>query len=131
MFGSIKTWITVALLAVMAGGAWFAWNYYKTTQAEIKILTANNAQLELVVETNNKTLEELQKQFEEQRIRVEELNTALAESEEHLKTLEALLARHNLQNLAFNKPGLIEKRINDATNEIFRAIECDTGNCVR
>ena len=131
MFSSIKLWITIGVIGALGLSGFLAWNYYKSTQLELKTLAMKNAQLEITVETTKKALDDLEKFNKQQLVYVNELNTALTKSEEPLRDLQKIFAKHSLVMLAKDKPGLIEKRINDATNEVFRAIECDTGDCLR
>lgn len=55
-----------------------------------------------------------------------ELQKKLQESEVYKDNLISKLQKHDLAALSLKKPGLIEKRINDATKKVFDEIEADT-----
>lgn len=104
----------------------FYW-YFNWSQEKMAILQANNAKLELAVDEQKKTIEAMaafqKKQAEDFRTLQEDLN----KTTEYKSSLEEKLAKHDLEMLARKKPGLIEKRINDATDQIFKQIEAETG----
>ena len=56
----------------------------------------------------------------------DELQVKLKASEAYGDELGKKLRKHNLTLLTLKKPGLIEKRVNDATQKIFETIESDT-----
>ena len=47
---------------------------------------------------------------------------------EEISELIEKLQKHDLTRLSLKKPGLIEKRINDGTKELFESFESLTGN---
>lgn len=47
---------------------------------------------------------------------------------ENLRRLNDTLARHDLNNLSLKKPGLIQTRINRATNNSLLMLECASGS---
>jgi hypothetical protein len=49
------------------------------------------------------------------------------EAEAYQDELASKLRRHDLTALTLQKPGLIEKRVNNATAKIFDQLEIDTG----
>ena len=51
------------------------------------------------------------------------LQQSLQKAEGYNTELQRKLNDHNLTKLSSKKPGLIEKRINDATSKIFRELE--------
>jgi hypothetical protein len=55
-----------------------------------------------------------------------QLQTKLQESEAYGDKLQAIFQKHNLTMLSLKKPGLIEKRMNDATKKLFADITADT-----
>jgi len=124
MFGiisGIKSYlIGGALIVAVAGGAWF---YYQNSQNTIKRLEAEKA---IAVEAND-TLRETVSQMEERRERQQQIELELRESLEDAtlaqNELRRILMDHDLTNLSLEKPGLIEKRINDATKDVFDNIE--------
>ena len=53
----------------------------------------------------------------------DQLNNKLKKAEEYKDELTKKLNEHNLTKLSTAKPGLIEKRVNDATTKIFKELE--------
>jgi chromosome segregation ATPase len=125
----------IILLFVIVLGGGFAYH-----QVTVSNLEAAKAQLE----ANNRTLKENQVQMEKA---VETAQASLAAAEANAKKSEAamsaLTARnnelqrekdnamkifkdHNLTRLARAKPGMIEKRMNAKTEQVFRDLENDT-----
>lgn len=127
LFGSsiTKYLIGGTLVALLAGGAYF---YYKDSQARIADLTASNAVLTVANDGLTKSLEVAQQSAAEQQRLSNDLQIQLSDEEARLNTLRSLLLRHDLTNLALNKPGLIERRINDATSKVFSDIMSDTSS---
>ena len=111
---------TLILLGGVVGGAWY---YYTDTQERITELSQTNAKLRVAVDGLMKTVE----RQEEEKVRLEEANHELVmdlrESEEYRDGLLNVLRSHNLTRLSAAKPGLIEKRINDGTKEVFDNFE--------
>jgi len=129
----LKLILLFSLLAVLGGG-------YAYHQVTVSNLEAKNAQLE----ANNRTLKENQVQLE---LAVNTAQASLKAAEENAKKQgEAMnkltlanneLAKeksnymkvfkdHNLTRLARAKPGMIETRINNGTEKVFRMLEDDT-----
>jgi hypothetical protein len=77
---------------------------------------------------------------QEQRAAIESIQNNLAVTTESLKGLQIqnqqyeaemseyldIFRRHNIAKLASAKPGLMETRVNNATKEVFDAIEADS-----
>ena len=123
MFGIERLLIMGALLAALAGGAWF---YVTTTNAEIETLTANNAILKSVSEQNQETVRQLRQDIAEEQAALTALNERLRKSEENREQLLKIFRKHDLTRLAASKPGMIEKRINDGTAKAFDDLESVT-----
>lgn len=116
--------ILMFLLSGMVGGAWF---YYTDTQERLATLRDNNAKLQMVAETNQATIENLQADYKLAQENMEKLAERAREAEVYQDELAAKLRRHDLTRLTLQKPGLIEKRVNNATDKIFSELEIDSG----
>lgn len=116
--------ILLLLLGSMGGGAWY---YYTDTQERMAVLRDNNAKLALVAETNQKTINDLQEDYAIAQENMEKLAKRAQEAEVYQDELAAKLRRHDLTMLTMQKPGLIEKRVNNATAKIFSELEIDSG----
>ena len=111
--------ILIGIIVIMGLGGYFLYNKnielqrlntaYEVRDAEQK---ATILAIQTQMETNQKALQGLQ--IENQRYE--------AEMSEYLD----IFRRHNLAKLASAKPGMIEKRVNDKTKEVFDAIEADS-----
>lgn len=117
--------ILLLLLGSMGGGAWY---YYTDTQERLATLRDNNAKLQMVAETNQATIENLQADYKLAQENMEKLAERAREAEVYQDELAAKLRRHDLTRLTLQKPGLIEKRVNNATDKIFTQLEADSGN---
>jgi len=93
---------------------------------ENETLKENNAQLEVGIATQEKTIESLQNDFALQGQSLQELTAKNNEIELEMNRYLDIFKRHNLTKLAAAKPGLIEKRVNKATKEVFDGIENDS-----
>jgi predicted transcriptional regulator len=116
--------ILLLLLGSMGGGAWY---YYTDTQERLATLRDNNAKLQMVAETNQATIENLQADYKLAQENMEKLAERAREAEVYQDELAAKLRRHDLTRLTLQKPGLIEKRVNNATDKIFSELEADSG----
>jgi uncharacterized protein HemX len=115
MFSSIKIAIILTLLAAAGGGVL----YVKKLQSDLQTARENVAKMEVAVQTSEASL----KLAKEDMIRMAELNTQLSadlqKAEQYGDELRATLQKHNLTHLANKKPGLIEKRMQNATNKLW------------
>ena len=108
-------------------GLAFSW-YYKDTQERMGVLRENAAKLEVAVRANEEALAATQADAASNAALNLELQTKLQVSEKYGDELRATLQKHNLTMLALKKPGLIEKRMNDATKKLLDDITADTAN---
>ena len=116
--------ILLMLLGSLGGGVWY---YYTDTQERLATLRDNNAKLQMVAETNQATIENLQADYKLAQENMEKLAERAREAEVYQDELAAKLRRHDLTRLTLQKPGLIEKRVNNATDKIFSELEIDSG----
>lgn len=122
MFSSIRIAMILVLLTA-AGGAFL---YVKNLQKNLEIAQANVAKMEVALETS----EASNKLLQDEAIKNAELNKQLTEdlqkAEKYGDELRATLQKHNLTHLANKKPGLIEKRMQNATNKLWDDLESIT-----
>ena len=103
----------------------FSW-YYKDTQKRMGILHENNAKLEVSVKANELALATTRENAARNAALNLQLQNKLQESEAYGDKLRSIFEKHNLTMLSLKKPGLIEKRMNDATKKLFDDITADT-----
>ena len=122
MFG-LRIYIMVAVVIAVGGAVMSARAYYKDSQERIANLHKNNAKMEVVQQQN----EVVMKSLTSEATRLNDLNFNLQgkldTAEDYKNELIAKLQKHNLTRLSYNKPGLIEKRINNGTQNIFDSLE--------
>jgi len=124
MFSSIRIAMVLVILATAGGG--FLW--IKKLQSDLETARANVARMEVAVQTSEASL----KLEREESQRLGELNSNLQadlqKAEQYGDELRATLQRHNLTHLATKKPGLIEPRMQGATDELWKDLESITSN---
>lgn len=102
--------------------------YVKWTQHTIDKLRSERAQLEIAVETQQRTIDKIQVDFvqiTQSRDRVaSELSQARKERDELRETLfRETRGRLALEELARAKPKLIEKAVNNGTSDVLKCLE--------
>jgi|TARA_B110000977_G_scaffold73750_1_gene99798 predicted nuclease with TOPRIM domain len=125
----IKLYGIIIIVGILGGAAYGAKYYYDTTQNTIAQLRDNNAKLEVANETNQATIEKMGQDTARLNELNSELNMNLRKSEKYGDELRNTLNKHNLTHLANKKPGLIEKRMQNATDKLWddlRSITDDT-----
>jgi hypothetical protein len=118
----IKLYLALIIAGLLAG----AYYIYKDMEATIATLRENNAKLELVVETNQATIKAMEAQAALIAEANQQFQIRLQESERYRNDLISKLQRHDLSKLSFQRPAMIEKRINDATQKLFDELESST-----
>lgn len=124
MFSTIKVALVFLVLAGAGGGLF----YVKQLQSNLEIARLNNAKLESAVETSEASIKLLQEDNAKLNALTNKLNDDLRKAEQYGDELRATLQKHNLTHLAEKKPGLIEKRMQDATDQLWDDLESITGN---
>lgn len=123
-------WKWILALSLIGFLAYFARDVYVDYQALINAnveLTESVAELRSANAVNEATIEEMEQQARETAINRQVLEQTLRSAESRVDYLEDLLSEHDLEFLSLQRPGLIERRMNDATENAFNAIECITG----
>ena len=108
-----------------AGGGYL---YVKKLQKDNLTLKINQSKLETAIEDNNAVIEQ-------QTVDLKKIRSTLSELDEVNKKLQAdkdnlsnRLNKHDIGNLAENKPGLVEKIINKASDSAVRCMEIASGS---
>jgi uncharacterized coiled-coil protein SlyX len=95
-------------------------------EATIQQYSAQNAALQMAAEQNEQTIRNIEARFQQQQEQMGALaqaNSALqAEKDEYM----SIFRRHDLNRLALARPGLVEPRLNNGTNDVFRQLEADS-----
>ena len=119
----LKVYILIVVLGLVGGVIYGAYYYYNDTQARIAILTENSAKLEQATNTQKQTIDTLVEDAEKYRELNKELNTRLEAANDYKNTLIDKLRKHDLAKLSLKKPGLVERKINAGTKELFESFE--------
>ena len=123
----IKIYLFLIVMGVLGAVGYGGYLYYKDTQQRIATLTANNAKLETAVQISEESIATLQGDIEKNAELNRELQRELQIAEGYGDELRATLQKHNLTHLANKKPGLIEKRMQNATNRLWDDLAVITG----
>jgi len=123
-------YVMIALLVLSGGAVW----YYKSTQAQIMQLTANNATLTSNVARitdinvqNVKALDDLSNAYQDVQLNYNGALDDLQLIRESNNKLNERLGKHDIGALASAKPGLVERVVNNASKKAFRCMEILSG----
>ena len=122
----LQVYFLLIIMGLFGSVGYGAYWYYNDTQARITQLRENNTKLELANEQNQETIENMQEQAEQNAARMQTLQADLQKAEKYGDELRSTLQKHNLTQLALRKPGLIQNRINSASDKILDDITADT-----
>ena len=115
----IKVYLALMVVGILGAAAWGAKYYYDSTQARISQLVANNATLEEATKQQQETINIMIEDRERFEKINKELQGKLQTAERYGDQLRNTLRKHNLTHLANKKPGMIEKRMQNATNRLW------------
>jgi len=112
------------LLITTAGGSYFYINMQKAqiSQLQVELQTAVNNQAVLegaIANQNTQMQEQLENQRQNQAL-ISDLSEANDEARQEVTQLRNTFARHDLNNLAIAKPGLIEGIVNRGTARVHQ-----------
>ena len=120
-----KILIGIIVAMVMAFGT-----YYWLTEKRLSVLTENNAKLTIAARTNQDTIDKLTQDYEQQQELNSELKIKLTAAEAYGDELAKKFREHDLTMLTMRKPGLIERRVNSATQKILDDLESSTATSI-
>ena len=120
-----KILIGIIVAMVLAFGG-----YYWLTEKRLATLTENNAKLTIAARTNQDTIEKLTQDYEQQQELNSELKVKLTAAEAYGDELAKKFREHDLTMLTLRKPGLIERRVNSATQKILDDLESSTATSI-
>jgi hypothetical protein len=123
-----RLYAILIVVGLLGGAAYGAKYYYDTTQNTIAQLRDNNAKLEVANETNQATIDKMGADAERLNNLTNQLVQDLQKSEKYGDELRNTLNKHNLTHLANKKPGLIEKRMQNATDKLWDDLESITSS---
>ena len=98
--------------------------FYLCNQNET--LKENNTKLEYALEEQTQAMTALRESYEKQGQSLMNMTRRNAEIEQEKAEYLEIFSRHNLDLLALKKPGMIELRMNNASELVMEGIEDDT-----
>jgi seryl-tRNA synthetase len=104
---------------VLGAACYYFFNENQALRAETEALRFGMAQQE-------ETINALEEARETQTEALDEMRRRSNEIQNEMNRYLDIFARHNLSKLAAAKPGLIEKRVNNGTKQVFETIENDS-----
>ena len=112
------------LLVTAVGGSYFYINMQKAqiAQLQVELQTAVNNQqvLESTIANQNTQLQEQLENQRQNQVRIAELSEANDEARQEVTEMRNTFARHDLNNLAIARPGLIEGIVNRGTAQVHQ-----------
>lgn len=126
ILGKIKTLLIVT--AVLGAVGFGAWKYYTYTQEQIRVYATNAANAEQAQQATQAALDSVRENLEQVQKQFNEVTEDFSNAQKRVDTLEEKLSEHDLGQLAQARPGLVEKIINDASNEVGRCMEILSGS---
>ena len=124
MFTSLK----IGLVLVMMAGAGGGYLYINKLQKDNATLKSNQIKLESAVEDQKAVIESQAEDFKKIRSTLTKLEQENAKLQRDKQDLSKRLGKHDIGNLAENKPGLVEKIINGASKSAARCVEIASGS---
>ena len=124
MFSSLK----IGLVLVMMAGAGGGYLYIQKLQKDNATLKSNQIKLEGAIDDQKAVIEQQAQDFKKIRSTLDKLEKEKAKLEKDKASLTKRLGKHDIGNLAENKPGLVERIINGASNNATRCAEIASGS---
>ena len=90
-----------------------------------QVLSANNLALEGAVKEQQQAMTAMKESFEKQGESLQNMMRKNAQIEQEMNQYLDIFRRHNINQLAVAK-GMIEKRFNNGTKQVFESIENDS-----
>lgn len=107
------------LLASLAGSAY----YIDSLNDRIGILRGNQIVLESKVQEQNDAIDNYLARQQQTQAQLDILEQEKRQAMEDVNRLRKIFARHDMDNLALAKPGLIETRVNKASDRVMTNLE--------
>ena len=94
------------------------WFYIQFQSKEISQLKANAVGLEGEIQKQNESIKNYLEAQQQRETQIADLQKQNQASQREVAKLKNTFARHNMDNLALNKPGLIENIVNKGTKKV-------------
>ena len=97
----------IGIILVLGLGGYYLYN-------QNQVLSANNLALEGAVKEQQAAMDTMRESFEKQGKALNQMSRKNAQIEQEMNSYLDIFRRHNLNQLAIAKPGMIEKRVNNS-----------------
>ena len=124
MISSLKIGLVLFMLAGAGGG----YLYINKLQKDNATLKSNQIKLESAVEDQKQVIEQQAEDFRKIRNTLDKLEEVNKKLQKDKDDLAKRLGKHDIGNLAENKPKLVEKIINGASKSAARCVEIASGS---
>jgi len=118
----------IILIVIMLAGAGGGYLYVKKLQKDNLTLKINQSKLETAIDDNNAVIEQQTQDLKKIRSTLEVIEETNKKLQKDKDNLSKKLSKHDIGNLAENKPGLVEKIINKASDRATRCLEIASGS---
>ena len=108
------------LLIASLGGSFYYIDYLND---QIAILKGNQIVLETEIERQNESIKNYLEQQKNQQAQLNQLEADKQEAMKDVNRLRKTFANHDLDELALAKPGLLQSRVNKASNRVMTTLE--------
>ena len=133
-FSGMKPWLWALIFALVVSFGAAVYYHYTGLLEDVSSLREDRAELQNSLQIQQETLETQQQVIEEWQDAVDDLYETFEETvrvaneaASETRRLNDIFSNHDLGELARERPGLIERRVNDGTNDFNRMFECATG----
>ena len=120
--------LRIALIFILLAGLGGGYLYVNKLQKDNAILKTNQVKLESAVQESNQVIEQQTKDLKKIRSTLKKVEEVNAKLQKDRDALNNRLGKHDIGNLAENKPGLVEKIINKASDSAARCMEIASGS---
>jgi hypothetical protein len=108
------------LLIATAAGSFYYIDYLND---QIGILKGNQVVLETEIEKQNESIQNYLAEQENQQAQLNQLENDKRAAMEDVNRLRKTFANHDLDELALAKPGMLQSRVNKASNRVMTTLE--------
>ena len=120
--------LRIVLIFILLAGLGGGYLYVNKLQKDNAILKTNAIKLESAVDNQKAVIEQQTQDLKKIRSTLKEIEEVNAKLQADRDALNKRLGKHDIGNLAENKPGLVEKIINKASNSAARCMEIASGS---
>jgi len=121
LFSSWGKYLLIGLaFALLLGGVFI---YVKISQAQIERLSRELTETKIALEASNKIVEEQQRNAARQAELMQNARAQFLRAEQARAELQRMIAQSNLQRNAASNPSDIQKKVNEAQEQMRRSLE--------